>query len=325
MKLVEIRSFGDPGSLKLGADERPIPKPNEVLIKVAAAGVNRPDIMQRRGLYHPPHGASKILGLEVAGEVVDKGQTVVGWSVGDELCALTNGGGYSEYVVAPAGQCLPIPRGLELIEAASLPETFFTVWTNVFDRAALKSGESILIHGGTSGIGVAAIQMAIAMGARVYTTAGTDEKKALCEKLGAATAINYRKDDFVEILKELEPEGVNVILDMVGGDYINKNIKVAAMDGRIVNIALQNGAKIEMNYWPVIAKRLVLTGSTLRPQNDEKKAKIAAQLLEKIWPKIEAGEIKPIIDSVFPLDKVVEAHQRIESGEHIGKIMLQVS
>lgn len=325
MKVVEIRSFGDARSLRLKADERPIPKPNEVLIKVVGSGVNRPDIMQRRGLYQPPFGASEILGLEVAGEVVDKGEAVVGWSIGDELCALTNGGGYAEYAVAPAGQCLPIPRGLELIEAASLPETFFTVWTNVFDRAALKPGESILIHGGTSGIGVAAIQMARALGARVYTTAGTDEKIALCEKLGAVAAINYRKDDFVEILKELEPEGVNVILDMVGGDYINKNIKVAAMDGRIVNIALQNGAKVEVNYWPVIAKRLVLTGSTLRPQNDEQKAKIAVQLREKIWPKIEAGEIKPIIDSIFPLEKVVDAHHRMESGEHIGKIMLQVS
>lgn len=324
MKAILLKRSGEDNNLVPGPCDLPNPEPSEVLIKVESSGVNRPDIMQRRGLYQPPKGASEILGLEVSGTVEGLGEKVTAWQKGNQVCALTNGGGYAEYVAVPETQCLPVPAGLNLIEAASLPETFFTVWNNVFDRAHLKSGESILIHGGGSGIGVTAIQMAKSIGARVYTTAGSDEKCQRCEQLGADKAINYRNEDFSEALKVIEPNGIDVILDMVAGDYLAKNIKLAAMDGRIVNIGIQGGAKVEFNYWSVIAKRLTLTGSTLRAQSTAQKAAIAVGLRKNIWPKIEAGEIKPVIDSVFPLEQVAEAHRLMESSAHFGKIMLQV-
>lgn len=323
MNLVTLQEAGDAGVLKL--DRGAIPKPglDEVLIRVAAAGVNRPDILQRQGLYPPPDGASPILGLEVAGEVVAVGAAVQHWAPGDRVCALCNGGGYAEYVTVPAGQCLPIPRGLSLVEAASLPETFFTVWSNVFERGRLQAGERFLVHGGTSGIGVTAIQLAAAMGATVFATAGSAEKCQACLALGASHALNYRDTDFVDAVNTLtEGAGIDVILDMVGGDYIARNIRAAAVDGRIVNIAFLNGAKAEVNFMPVMLKRLTLTGSTLRPRDSDFKAAIAAQLLQHAWPLLAEGRIKPVIDSQFPLAAVADAHRRMESQQHIGKIVL---
>ena len=310
--------------------ERDVPKPenDEALIKVSAAGVNRPDILQRKGLYPAPKGASDILGLEAAGTVVALGKNVSSLKIGDEVTALLNGGGYAEYASVPAVQCLPLVQGMSMVEAASLPETFFTVWSNLFDRAGLKPGETLLLHGGTSGIGVAAIQIADALGVHVITTAGSDEKCQACLSLGAKRAINYRIEDFVEPVREFGKEhsgvpGVDVILDMVGGDYVQKNIKSLAPDGRLVNIAFLNGSKVEVDLMAVMLKRLTLTGSTLRSQGSRFKGDIAQNLKKNVWPLLESGRIRPVISSVFPLENADKAHDLMESGGHIGKIVLQ--
>ena len=323
MRYIDLPEHGAPEVMQIAEGERPQPAADEVLIKVAAAGVNRPDIVQRMGFYPPPPGASPVLGLEVAGEVVQVGAQVERWKEGDQVCALTNGGGYAEYAVAPAAQCLPVPKGLSLVEAAALPETFFTVWSNVFDRAGLRSGEVLLVHGGSSGIGTTAIQLASNLGARVFATAGSTEKCAACEALGAEKAINYKTDDYVEkVLEATGGSGANVILDMVGGDYIDRNIQVAARDGRIVNIAYLQGASVQVNMLPVMLKRLTLTGSTLRPQAPAVKAGIASALEETVWPLIAAGKIRPQIAGTYALEDVAEAHRLMESSTHIGKIVL---
>ena len=292
----------------------------EVLIKVEAAGVNRPDVMQRQGLYPAPQGASPLPGLEVAGTVVECGAHVSRWQKGDRVCALVNGGGYAEYCVAPAGQVLPIPSGFSAVQAAALPETFFTVWHNVFQRGALQAGETLLVHGGTSGIGTTAIMLAKAFGARVMCTAGSDEKCHAALQLGADVAINYRTDDFVARVKA---EGAaDVILDMVGGDYIARNIKAAAPDGRIVNIAFLSGSKVELDFTPVMLKRLTLTGSTLRARSDETKAALAQALENQVWPLLSNGQITPLIAAQLPLAEASAAHELMESSQHIGKIVL---
>ena len=326
MKFIDTPSFGEPDVMKLAEGERPNIAENEVLVSVAAAGVNRPDVIQRQGNYPAPKDASPILGLEVAGEVIETGSAVKNLKVGDKVCALTNGGGYAEYVNVPESQCLPIPDGLSMIEAAALPETFFTVWSNVFDRGQLKSGESFLIHGGTSGIGTTAIQLAKAMGAKVYATAGSAEKCKACEELGADYAVNYKELDFLPTIKDHnDGKGIDVILDMVGGDYIQKNLFLAATEGRIINIAYLQGPVNKVNFLPVMLKRLTLTGSTLRPQSLEAKAAIAEQLKSKVWPLLANNTIKPVIAKTFPLDEVVEAHRLMESNAHIGKIILDLS
>lgn len=323
MRCIEITEHGGPEVLQLAAREKPSPAAGEVLIAVEAAGVNRPDVAQRYGLYPPPPGASDLPGLEVAGRIAALGDGVTGWAESDPVCALTNGGGYAEYAAAPAGQCLPVPGGLSAVEAASLPETFFTVWTNVFERGALQAGESLLVHGGSSGIGVTAIQMAAARGARVFATAGSAEKCRACEALGAERAINYREEDFVEVLKDAtDGKGIDVILDMVGGDYIGRNLQLAATDGRVVNIAFQQGFEATVNFVPLLMKRLTLTGSTLRPRSAEDKAGIADCLREQVWPLLASGEIKPVIAQTFTLDEAAAAHTLMESSSHIGKIVL---
>jgi len=340
MKYINTPEFGGPEVLTLADTDIPEIKHHEVLIKVAAAGVNRPDVIQRQGNYPAPADASPILGLEVSGEVIETGSEVSNWKVGDKVCALTNGGGYAEYVTVPEGQCLPIPEGLSMIEAAALPETNFTVWSNIFDRARLKAGESFLVHGGSSGIGTTAIQMAKAMGARVFATAGSQEKCNACLALGAELAVNYNEADYLEVLKAAtSKKGVDVILDMVGGEYIQKNLKLAAVEGRIVNIAYLQGPVAKVNFLPIMLKRLTVTGSTLRPQSNETKQKIAQQLQEKIWPfyikkndKKDAQEnaqesttIKPVIAKVFPLAQATQAHALMESNAHIGKIILDLN
>ena len=326
MQAVEISAPGGPEVLRLSMQPLPAPKAGEVLIKVAAAGVNRPDVLQRMGRYPVPPGASPLPGLEVAGTVVALDNNVNAWNIGDAVCALTPGGGYAEYCVAPASSCLPFPRGLNAVEAASLPETFFTVWSNVFDRAGLKPGETLLVQGGSSGIGVAAIQIAHALGHRVYATAGSAEKCTACEKLGAMRAINYKNEDFVEIVKEeTGGKGVDVILDMVGGDYVPRELKSLAADGRIVFIAFLGGVKAEINISEVMLKRLTISGSALRPRSVEFKAGVARALRDRIWPLIEAGEIKPVVHATFPLAEAAKAHALMESGTHIGKIVLTVA
>jgi NADPH2:quinone reductase len=325
MIAIEITEAGGPDVLRPVKLSVPRPGPNEVLVKVAAAGVNRPDALQRAGGYPPPPGAPATPGLEVAGTIVEVGQDTREWQVGDQLCALLAGGGYAEYAVVPAPQALPLPNGYNMVQAAALPETFFTVWTNVFERGALKAGESILIHGGSSGIGTTAIQLASVLGSTVYATAGSAEKCKACENLGAAQAINYRKEDFAEVIEQVtEGAGVDVVLDMVGGDYFQKNIACAAMEGRIVNIAFLNGPVAEVNFMPLMLKRLTLTGSTLRPRTVEQKASIAMALKERVWPLLNDGRIAPVIDSTFPLAAANDAHKRLESGAHIGKIVLTV-
>lgn len=325
MKCVDMATPGGPEVLQLSECDKPTPQGGEVLMKVAAAGVNRPDVFQRLGAYPPPPGASPILGLEVAGEVVALGEGCRLLRAGDKVCALANGGGYAEFVTVPETQCLPIPKGLSMLEAAGLPETCFTVWTNVFDRGHLKPGEAFLVHGGSSGIGTTAIQMARGLGARVFATAGSDEKCKTCEKLGAHLAVNYLQQDFVEVLlSATHGNGMDVILDMVGGDYIARNIKVAAMEGRIININYVRGSKVEIDFRPVMLKRLILTGSTLRPQSTEAKAAIARSLQERVWPLIEAGKMKPHVTKVFPLSGVATAHRFMEAGAHTGKIILAV-
>lgn len=326
MRAIEITQPGPPDVLKVC--ERPIPTPaaGQVLIKVQAAGVNRPDILQRTGKYPVPAGASDLPGLEVAGEIVGGDLSGSGLQQGQMVCALVQGGGYAEYCVAPIEQCLPIPEGLSVLEAASLPETFFTVWSNVFDRAKLQGGETLLVQGGTSGIGVTAIQIATALGHRVFATAGTDEKCRACEALGAERGINYRTEDFAEVVKSITAgKGVNVILDMVGGDYVPREIDCLADDGRLVFIALLGGPKAEINLGQILLRRLTITGSTLRPRPVAFKAAIAAQLRERIWPLLESGKIKPVIYRSFPLELASEAHTLMESGTHVGKIVLTVS
>ncbi|HEY6821641.1 MAG TPA: NAD(P)H-quinone oxidoreductase [Burkholderiales bacterium] len=325
MRAVEISKPGGPDVLQ--AVERPVPapKPHEILIKVAAAGVNRPDVLQRTGNYPVPPDASDLPGLEVAGEVVATGEAVSLWKPGDKVCALVHGGGYAEYCVAPEVQALPVPKGFSVTQAASLPETFFTVWSNVYDRARLAPGESLLVQGGSSGIGVTAIQMAAAMGNRVFATAGSDEKCAACVRLGAERAFNYRAQDFQkEVLSATAGRGVNVILDMVGGDYVPKELKCLADEGRLVFIAFLRGHKTELDINEVMRRRLVVTGSTLRPRPVEFKGAIAKSLRARIWPLIEAGKIKPQIFRTFALEKAADAHQLMESSQHIGKLVLIV-
>jgi NADPH2:quinone reductase len=325
MNAVEITTPGGPEVLK--AATRPLPelRPGEVLIRVAAAGINGPDLFQRRGAYPPPAGASDLPGLEVAGKVVALADDVGNLKIGDEVCALVAGGGYAEYCTAPAKLCLPVPQGLSLVQAASLPETSFTVWSNVFDRARLSAGETLLVQGGASGIGVTAIQMAAALGHRVFATAGSPEKCTACEKLGAEKAINYRNEDFVEVVKRLtDSKGVDVILDMVAGDYVPREMKALAADGRLVIIALLGGSKAEMDYAAVMLRRLTITGSTLRPRPVEFKAAIAQNLKQTIWPLIEGGRIKPVINATFPLFDAAQAHALMESRAHIGKIVLTI-
>jgi putative PIG3 family NAD(P)H quinone oxidoreductase len=322
MLAIEISAPGDPDVLT--PVERPVPHPGigEVLIEVAGAGVNRPDILQRLGKYPPPPGAPDIPGLEVAGRIVALGDAVAGWKPDDEVCALVAGGGYAEYCVAPGPQCLPVPRGWSLTEAASLPEAYFTVWTNVFERGRLEPGETLLVHGGSSGIGTAAIQLARAMGARVLATAGTAEKCVACERLGAARAINYHEEDFVAIAKEVTRTGVDVILDMVGGDYIPRNLEALAVDGRLVQIAFLKSSRAEIDLSSLMRRRLTITGSTLRPRSVAEKGAIADALRRQVWPLLEVRTVKPVIHATFPLRQAAEAHRVLESGVHIGKLVL---
>ena len=325
MTAIEIREPGGPEALVPAT--RPVPEPGagEVLIEVAAAGVNRPDVLQRQGGYPPPPGASDIPGLEIAGRVAALGPGVAELAIGDRVTALVTGGGYAEYCAAPTPQCLPIPEGLSPIEAACLPETFFTVWTNVFDRGRLRPGEVFLVHGGSSGIGTTAIQMAKAFGARVFATAGSAEKCAACEALGAERAINYRDEDFVQVVKAATgKKGADVVLDMVGGDYIQRNISALAPDGRLCYIAFLGGSKAEVDLMPMMLKRITISGSTLRARPVDFKSAIAQNLRDKVWPKIEAGEIKPVVHATFPLAEAADAHRLMESSAHIGKIALTV-
>jgi putative PIG3 family NAD(P)H quinone oxidoreductase len=325
MTAIEIREPGGPEVLIPATRPLPQPGPGEILVKVAAAGVNRPDVLQRQGGYPPPPGASDIPGLEIAGSIVTLGDGVTGWAPGDKVTALVTGGGYAEYCVAPAAQSLPVPAGLELAEAAAIPETFFTVWSNVFDRGGLTDGESFLVHGGSSGIGTTAIQMARAFGARVFATAGSADKCRACEALGAERAINYRDEDFVAVVKQAtDGAGVNLVLDMVGGDYVQRNMDALAPDGRLVYIAFLGGPKVEVNLLPVMLKRLTITGSTLRARSVDFKAAIAGRLKDQVWPLIEAGRIKPVMAERFALDDAAAAHQLMESSTHIGKIVLTI-
>ena len=325
MKCIQISQPGGPEVLVPAERPNPAPKPNEILIKVAAAGVNRPDVQQRLGKYAPPPDASDLPGLEVAGEVAAIGAEVKLWKVGDKVCALVHGGGYAQYCVAPEVQALPVPKGLSMVQAASLPETFFTVYSNVYDRARLAPGESLLVQGGSSGIGVTAIQMASALGNRVFATAGTDEKCAACVQLGAEKAINYKTQDFAaEVKAATGGKGVNVVLDMVAGSYVQREIDCMAEEGRLVFIAVLGGWKGEFNVANVMMKRLVLTGSTLRPRTVAFKGAIAKNLREKVWPLIEAGKIKPVIFKTFPLAQASEAHKLMETSTHIGKIVLEI-
>jgi putative PIG3 family NAD(P)H quinone oxidoreductase len=323
MIAIEISQPGGPEVLTPA--ERPIPEPapGEVLIKVAGAGVNRPDLLQREGRYPPPPGASDLPGLEVSGTIAKVGSGVTGWTTGDEVCALISGGGYAEYAVAPAPQCLPVPRAMPLVHAAGIPETAFTVWTNLFDRGRLTAGESVLIHGGASGIGTTAIQLAKARGARVFATAGSREKCDACERLGAERGIDYHEEDFVAVVKaSTGGRGVDVVLDMVGGDYMQRNINVLALEGRLVMIGRQGGASSTIDIMPVLRKRLTLTGSTLRIRSVEEKAAIAAAVRREIWPLFESGAMTVVIDELYPLAAAADAHRRMESSGHVGKVIL---
>ena len=326
MRAIEITKPGAPDVLQICERPMPVAKAGEVIIKVHAAGINRPDVLQRTGNYPVPPGASDLPGLEVAGEIVDGELAGSGFSKGDMVCALVQGGGYAEYCSAALALCLPVPKGMSVLEAASLPETFFTVWSNVFDRAGLVEGETLLVQGGSSGIGVTAIQLAKALGHKVFATAGSDEKCRACEALGADRAINYKTEDFVEIVKaETGGKGVDVILDMVGGDYVPREISCLADDGRLVFIALLGGGKATVPLGQILIRRLTLTGSTLRPRPLAFKAKIAAQLREHVWPLLEAGKIKPVIYKTFPLAEAAQAHALMESRSHVGKIVLEVA
>jgi len=321
MTVIEITEPGGPEVLAIGSRPVPQSKPEEVLIKVAAAGVNGPDIVQRKGLYPPPKGASDLLGVEISGTIVAVGGDVKEWSPGDEVCALTNGGGYAEYCTVLAPHCMSTPKGLSMVEAAGIPESFFTIWSNVFMGVGLKVGETFLVHGGAGGLGTTSIQLAKAFGARVFATDSPAERCEACKKFGADRVIDYNEEDFVEVVRN-EAKGANVILDIVGGDYIARNIKAAAPDARILQLAFNLGSKIEINLMPIMLKRLVYTGSTLRSRPDRFKAEIARQLKEKVWPKIETGEVKPRIDKTFPLEEAADAHRLMESAGHVGKIIL---
>ena len=322
MRAIEISKPGGADVLRQVVRSIPRPNRNEVLIKISYAGVNRPDVLQRAGSYLPPPGASDLPGLEASGTISNIGDNVTNWNIGDEVCALLPGGGYAEYALTQASHCLPVPKGMSLKQAAALPETFFTVWSNVFQRGELKPNERFLVHGGSSGIGTTAIQLANVFGSEVYATAGTDTKCLVCEELGAKRAINYNKEDFLDIIKSIG--GVHLILDMVGGAYIAKNINALVDDGRLVQIAFLKGAKVEVNFAQIMTRRLTFTGSTLRPQSDLSKTQIASELSEKIWPLLGAGRLNPVIDSVFELGDVASAHLLMESSKHIGKILLKV-
>jgi NADPH2:quinone reductase len=325
MAVVEIAQPGPPEALRLGRRPLPQPGPGEVLIRVAAAGVNRADVMQRQGKYPPPPGASDLPGLEVAGTIVAVGSGVGEWQVGDDVCALVTGGGYAEYCLAPGPQCLPVPRGFAMVQAAALPETFFTVWTSVFERGRLAAGETLLVHGGSSGVGTAAISLARAFGARVLVTAGSAEKCAACERLGAERAINYRIEDFVAVVKERTGGGgVDVILDMVAGDYVPRNIEALAGEGRLVVIAHARGTRAEVDLRAVVQRRLTLTGGSLRVRTVDQKGAIARALEEHVWPLLESGRVAPVIHATFPLAEAAAAHRLMESSAHIGKIVLVV-
>ncbi|HZP09369.1 NAD(P)H-quinone oxidoreductase [Methyloceanibacter sp.] len=323
MTVIEAKGAGGPEVLAPGTRPVPSPGPGEVLIAVEAAGINRPDVLQRQGLYPPPKGASDLLGLEVAGKVAALGEGIVRYKPGDLVCALVNGGGYAEYAVAPESATLPVPQGLSLTEAAALPETVFTVWHNVFERGGLKPGQWLLVHGGASGIGTTAIQMATALGAKVIVTVGSAGKARACEALGAVRAVNYREEDFVEAVRETTAgKGANVILDMVGGDYIERDLRAAADEGSIVQIAFLKGSKVEIDLMRLMMRRLTLTGSTLRAQSAEAKARMARAIEERIWPLVEGGKVKPVIDSTFALKDASAAHARIDDPDHVGKIVL---
>ena len=325
MTAIEVAEPGGPEALRTVEQPLPTVGAGDILIKVAAAGVNRADILQRRGFYPPPPGAPNTPGLEAAGTVADLGDDVSGFSIGDEVCCLLAGGGYAEYCASPAAQVLPVPQGLSKVEAAGVPETFFTVWTNVFDQAGLKPGERFLVHGGSSGIGTTAIQLAHAFGAEAYATAVSAEKCAACEKLGAKRAINYREEDFVAVINEATDDaGVDVILDMVGGEYVQRNFEALAVGGRLVNIAFLGGAKAQVNLNPFLIKRLTFSGSTLRARSVEEKGAIATSLRQRVWPLLEDGTVRSVIDSTYPLADAPKAHERMESSAHIGKIMLTV-
>jgi NADPH:quinone reductase len=327
MTFVATEGAGGPQVMRLATGPVPVPKPDEVLIRVQAAGVNRPDVAQRQGLYPPPPNASPVLGLEVAGEVVAAGSEVRALRAGDRVCALTNGGAYAEYCVAPEPQCLPWPEGYDALRAAALPENLFTVWANVFGHGRLVPGESLLVHGGSSGIGVTAIQLAVAFGATAYATAGSEDKVAACEKLGAAAAINYRTEDFLDAIKRLtEGRGVDVVLDMVGAPYFPRNLRCLAMDGRLVQIAFLHGSKVEnFDLMPLMTRRLTITGSTMRPRTTAQKGAIAGALRERVWPLLDEGRCAPVVFATFPLAEVGAAHALMESSAHVGKIMLRVA
>ena len=322
MRAIEISAPGAPDVLHLAERPVPVPGPGQVVLKVAYAGVNRPDALQRAGLYNPPAGASDLPGLEASGTIAACGAGVLGLQQGQQVCALLPGGGYAEYAVTQAAHCLPVPNGFDLKQAACLPETFFTVWSNVFQRGGLKAGERFLLHGGSSGIGTTAIQLSRAFGARVFTTAGSDAKCRACLDLGAERAVNYRETDFVPIMQG--EGGADIILDMVGGEYIARNLDALADDGRLVQIAFLQGPKTSLNFTQMMTRRLTLTGSTLRPQSDVAKARIAASLLSQVWPLLSAGRIAPVIDSCFDLDQAAQAHARMETSMHIGKIVLRI-
>lgn len=331
MRFIDMDGFGGIEVMRPASGPVPVPAAGEVLIRVEAAGVNRPDVSQRKGNYPPPPGASPVLGLEVAGTIAALGPDVSGWSVGDRVCALVAGGGYAEYCAAPVAQCLPVPEGLSMVEAAAIPETFFTVWTNVFQRGRLAQGEVLLVHGGSSGIGSTAIQLGHAFGARVLATAGSAEKCAFCERIGAERAINYREEDFVAVVaaateaRGAEGRGADVILDMVGGDYTERNLACLAVEGRLVQIAFMRGSKVNLDIGLVMRRRLTVTGSTLRPRSVEQKGVIARELRERVWPLLEAGTVKPMVDRVFPLEQAAEAHGLMETSAHMGKIVLNVT
>ncbi|MGB1695434.1 MAG: NAD(P)H-quinone oxidoreductase [Paracoccaceae bacterium] len=322
MRVIEITKAGDPSVLKPASRSVPDPKYGDVLIKIAFAGVNRPDALQRAGLYNPPPTASDLPGLEASGTIVRVGEGVSNLKEGDAVCALLPGGGYAEYATTPAAHCLPVPKGMSLKEAACLPETYFTVWSNVFQRGGLQAGERFLVHGGSSGIGTTAIQLASVFGARVFATAGSQAKCDACSALGAEVALNYKDQDFVEVMRQ--EGGANLILDMVGGSYIERNIKALADDGRLVQIAFLQGPKAEINFAQMMTRRLTLTGSTLRPQSDLAKARSADSLKETVWPLLDAGRIHPVMDSTFALEDADQAHMRMESSTHIGKIVLEI-
>jgi putative PIG3 family NAD(P)H quinone oxidoreductase len=325
MKVIEIAAPGGPEQLKPARRATPKPGEGEVLVRVAAAGVNRPDVMQRQGRYPPPPGASDLPGLEIAGEVVALGPGATGVAIGDSVTALLPGGGYAQYAVAAAPLCLPVPKNLNMVEAAALPETFFTVWTNLFDRGGCKAGDTVLIHGGTSGIGTTAIQLAAAWGAKVYATAGSPEKARICERLGALRGIDYRNEDFVAVVHEATGgKGVDLILDIVGAGYLARNLEAIAVEGRLVVISLMSGAKAEINLGTILSKRLTLTGSTLRIRSVAQKALVAEAVHRNVWPLLADGRVKPVISATFPLDQAGEAHRLMESSKHVGKIVLEM-